>query len=50
MLLDQDDWKDPKWTALYHTVGKMNNTTESRVSVLSAPWNQCAERTETSMK
>ena len=31
MLLDKDDWKDPKWTALYHTVGKMNNTTESRV-------------------
>lgn len=31
MLLDQDDWKDPKWTALYHTIGKMNSTTESRV-------------------
>ena len=31
MLLDQDDWKDPTGTALYHTIGRMNNTTESRV-------------------
>ncbi len=31
LLLDQPEWKDPKWTALYYTIGKMNGTTESRV-------------------
>lgn len=26
-LLDKPEWKNPKWTALYYAVAKLNNTT-----------------------
>lgn len=29
MLLDEDAWKEPKYTALYYQIGKMNGSTAS---------------------
>ena len=31
VLLDSDEWKECKTSALYQKIGKMNNTTEPRV-------------------
>lgn len=30
MLLDEEEWKCPKYTALYYSIAKMNNSTASR--------------------
>lgn len=30
MLLDEKEWKDPKYTALYYYIGKMNGSTAAR--------------------
>lgn len=30
MLLDEEEWKYPKYTALYYSIAKMNNSTASR--------------------
>lgn len=31
MLLDTEEWKQPKWTALYYKIGVMNQDSASRV-------------------
>lgn len=30
MLLDEEEWRNPKYTALYYTIGKMNGSTATR--------------------
>ncbi len=31
ILLDKDEWQEPKYTALYYSIGEMNQSTASRI-------------------